>query len=281
MANRNNRFEIAQSTIASIGKGFYLGPSREPVSLRHHYASSLEGTILFPFSDPIPQSEPSAAVTTPPSIEFLHCSTLEAALLLHSSSTSVGILNFASAKNPGGGFRSGANAQEESLARSSGLGLILESTPAFYAPCTQSNVPAAQKYFYTSNVLYSPSVPFFRNDQGDYLPQCMLAGVVTCAAVNAGEVRRKQPHWADRIPVAMEERIRRVMQVFRLKEHDSVVLGAFGCGVFKNSVEQVTELFHKVLVDEGYQMGLKKVFFAVLDGNMKTRMEDRWNQLSL
>src|SRR5260370_3977443 len=55
--------------------------------------------------------------------EVVNCTTLEAARALWSADKGVDVLclNFASAKHPGGGFLGGARAQEESLARSSGL----------------------------------------------------------------------------------------------------------------------------------------------------------------
>jgi len=73
----------------------------------------------------------------------------------------VGCLNFASAKNPGGGFRGGAEAQEEILARSSGLYRCLLEAPGFYAFHRSQ-----RDLLYSDHAIFSPAVPVFRDEQG-------------------------------------------------------------------------------------------------------------------
>ena len=92
--------------------------------------------------------------------------TLAAASRLSSQLGSPDILclNFASAHNPGGGFQNGAEAQEESLARSSGLYPTLMANPGYY----QANGHAKTK-LYTHHMIHSPDVPVFRDDEGTLL----------------------------------------------------------------------------------------------------------------
>ena len=67
------------------------------------------------------------------------------------------MLNFASARNPGGGFLRGAKAQEEDLCRCSGLYETLLECPTYYS------VNRHQKsMMYTDHIIYSPKVVFFR-----------------------------------------------------------------------------------------------------------------------
>jgi hypothetical protein len=68
--------------------------------------------------------------TEPTHIEVTGESTLAAAARLAKTGP-VLALNFASAKNPGGGFLSGAQAQEESLARASTLYASLQGQPLY------------------------------------------------------------------------------------------------------------------------------------------------------
>ena len=44
---------------------------------------------------------------------------------------------------------------------------------------------------------------------------------------------------------------------------DVLVLGAFGCGAFRNPPELVAEVFHHLLVKNGYGRFFRKVIFAI------------------
>ena len=72
-------------------------------------------------------------------------------------------LNFASARNPGGGFLNGARAQEESLCRASALYACINGNAMYrhHAP-----LPGG---FYTNYAIYSPAVPVFKDDDGHRL----------------------------------------------------------------------------------------------------------------
>jgi hypothetical protein len=120
------------------------------------------------------------------------------------------VLNFASAKKPGGGFINGAQAQEESIARASTLYPSL-TTPVgreFYTHY-QADPDNA---FYTHAMVYSPAVVLFRGDMGDW-KKPIDVDVLTSAAVNAGDVResvrREQEMYSLRVRVREAELRRR------------------------------------------------------------------------
>ncbi|KDR74985.1 hypothetical protein GALMADRAFT_519530 [Galerina marginata CBS 339.88] len=107
-------------------------------------------------------------------------------LLPETENKTVGVLNFASAKKPGGGFINGSQAQEESIARASTLypSLISPVGVQFYA----HYVEEPNNAYYTHAMIYSPSIVLFRNDIGHWMKPIEV-DVLTSAAVNAGEVR--------------------------------------------------------------------------------------------
>ncbi|KIM45473.1 hypothetical protein M413DRAFT_341446 [Hebeloma cylindrosporum] len=98
----------------------------------------------------------------------------------------IGVLNFASAKKPGGGFINGAQAQEESIARASTLYPSL-TTPEGRKFYTHYRAEPDNAY-YTHAMVYSPAVVLFRGDMGDW-KKPIDVDVLTSAAVNAGDVR--------------------------------------------------------------------------------------------
>jgi len=172
-------------------------------------------------------------------------------------------LNFASAKNPGGGFFNGAQAQEESLARSSSLYPCQISSMEFY-----ETHRAMKSCMYTDGMIYSPKVPILRKDNGNLLEEVILSSIITAAAVNAGVVKRFEAHRFNEIEEIMKKRIDKLLGLSTLQEHQTLILGAWGCGVFQNDPEIIAGIFQNLLMNK-YKGVFKKVVFAVYAKNKK------------
>lgn len=167
-------------------------------------------------------------------------------------------LNFASAKNPGGGFLGGSQAQEESLARSSCLYTTLLRHEDYYRINR-----ACRSALYTDHMIVSERVPVFRDDEGALLPRPYHAGFITAPAPNAGAASERDA--PDLIPTLR----RRARMVLCLADHigaRDLVLGAWGCGVFRNEPALVAQIFAQHLLPGGdFARSFERVNFAVLD----------------
>ena len=154
----------------------------------------------------------------------------------------IAVLNFASARKPGGGFLGGAQAQEESLARSSGLYLSLLRCPEFY-----DFHRSLDTCLYSDRMIYSPRCPVVRDDAGLWLPTPYLVDFITSAAPNAGAIMRNEPHNRARIGPTLRERVGKVLALAAHYQVDALVLGAWGCGVFQNDPQLVAAAFYEWL----------------------------------
>ncbi|HEX8870128.1 MAG TPA: TIGR02452 family protein, partial [Lentzea sp.] len=189
-----------------------------------------------------------------PEIDVTNESTLDATRRLGGD---VAALVFASARNPGGGFLNGAQAQEESVARSSALYPCLLAAGDFYR-----HHRAHDDLTYSDRVIYSPRVPVFRDDKGNLLPEPYPVSFLTAAAPNRSAIVRTQPERAEGIPAALLQRAVRVLHVAAAHGHRRLVLGAWGCGVFGNDPAVVAEVFRTALRENRF---FDHVVFAVLD----------------
>jgi len=171
----------------------------------------------------------------------------------------IGVLNFASAKNPGGGFLNGAMAQEESLAASSGLYGTLLRNEGYY----EAN-RACRSMMYTDHAIYSPDVVFFRDDRFNLMQHPVKASVLTLPAVNYGQVvlKGEDTHQAERV---MKDRMRLALAIFAHKGDRHLILGAYGCGVFRNDAVKVSRWWLELLRNEGFGLLFEDIRFAVLD----------------
>lgn len=167
-------------------------------------------------------------------------------------------LNFASARSPGGGFLSGAEAQEESIARASTLYPTLMACPSYYDANRGSRSP-----LYTDNMILSPRVTVFRNDDGSLTAKPFDIAVLTAPAPNAG-VARKHSIPEHEIEHIMRRRVANVLAVAAASGYSALVLGAWGCGVFRNDPAFVAGCFRESLRDE-YADAFEIVRFSVLD----------------
>ena len=173
----------------------------------------------------------------------------------------IGVLNFASARNPGGGFMKGAQAQEESLARSSALYPSLRQCPEYY-----EYHRSHRSTLYSDRMIWSPGCPVLRTDDGTLLNKPYKVDFITSPAPNAGAVRQNEPENVSKIESVLRERSAKLLALAAHHDCEALILGAWGCGVFKNDPEVVARIFRDHLGQTGaFHNTFHKVLFSVLD----------------
>jgi uncharacterized protein (TIGR02452 family) len=222
-AGRPSRTAIARETLAACDARAYTNGQGARVALEFDPAATV-------FHDTPPAWTSRSARTH---IELTGESTLAAIARLGDG---VACLNFASAKHPGGGFLGGAQAQEETLARSSALYPCIVEQRRFYEHRHASAL-------YADLALWTPRVPFFRTDDGAWLDAPVYAGVITSAAPNAGALRQHGRFDAAEVARALHRRAELVLAVAAHHGVSRLVLGAWGAGVFGNDPAVVARAF--------------------------------------
>jgi uncharacterized protein (TIGR02452 family) len=254
---------LAQETLAIVGRGSYLAPSGKTVDLRAEIDAAIQGTVLYrpgDFDALAPLSAPAGA--PPLRIEVTPETTAEAGrrLVQAEGVGHVAALNFASAKNPGGGFLGGAKAQEEDLARCSALYTCQLTQRAYY-----DENRASGSMLYSDHLIYSPAVPFFRDDRLELLESPFLLSILTSPAPNAGEASRQGRNEGGRVNAVLEARAATVLAVAAARGHRTLVLGAWGCGVFRNDPGVVARVFDHWLSHPRFKGAFERVVFAIYD----------------
>ena len=208
----------------------------------------------------------------PPYIVVRNQSTLEAAHQMYLEGRGqhrIGVLNFANAVYPGGGFLRGSAAQEESIARSSTLypTLITNETKQYYEAHEKTSKTDAG--FSSPAMIFSPGVEVFRSHDGKWT-EPFPVDVLTCAAVNAikaGNFSRLSKGQLEKaIYEAMYERMGRLLFLFEQKGMKEIVLGSFGTGAFGCDVEMVSKIWVDLLIRRGarFKRSFDHVVFAIL-----------------
>lgn len=261
---RAARRAIAQDTVTFCRQGWYPSPADgSQVSLP--MAEAVGTTQLYPHATlpPLSRKQAPATASTPQQLQVIRSGVIAVAeaLTRNAPEERIGVLNFASARHPGGGFLKGANAQEECIVRCTGLYPCLASkqAAAFYA----NNSARAVRGIYTDAAIVSPSVPLFRHENGELLHSPRELCVVTCPAPNLGAVDDNAEAAA---ATAMRRRMVRVLHLFAVAGCETVVLGAWGCGVFKHDPTKIAAQWQQLLGTGGDFAGLfRRVIFAVHD----------------
>lgn len=260
--NRGGRAKTAHETLHILEQGEYANRRGQKVQIAAALATAVSGTLLYRPDDLTENSAAGVARTGRGSIQVTFESSLGAAerLIVREKRSDTLCLNFASAKNPGGGFLGGSQAQEESLARASGLYPCLVQMEEMYQYNRQ-----LKTCFYSDYMIYSPDVPVIRNEADELLDEPYLLSFVTAPAVNAGVVREREPENVSLIATVMKERIRKVLRLAAMHEKRTIILGAYGCGVFRNHARDVADYFAQVLLQEEYAQLFDQIVFAIYD----------------
>lgn len=256
--SRGKRKLAAEETISILSSGHYV-VSGKKVSIAAGQSQSVENAVLL-------QEEESKAffkeMRTQKYNTCFSCNNESTVAAIHrfyqNGLKPVGVLNFASAKNPGGGFLNGAVAQEESLAISSGLYYTQTRNRAYYDMNRSKG-----GMFYTHTAIFSPDVIFFRDENLNLLEMPALASIITLPAVNMNLIKNSESA-LKQSEVFMKYRMRLCLAIFQHYQIENIILGAYGCGVFKQKSEQVSLWWEELLQGE-FKHQFKNVHFAVLD----------------
>lgn len=174
------------------------------------------------------------------------------------------VLNFASYKNPGGQFLNGSKAQEECLCHESFLFNVLKEFPNYY----EWNNLHKNRALYLNRALYTYNILFSRGDNEN------ICDVITCAAPNKTAAQKYCNVSDEENLSVLKSRIKFVLDIAKDNNVDTLILGAYGCGVFGQDPREVAMIFKGFLNSGDY--GFDKVIFAIPDdgsGNYKAFRE--------
>lgn len=232
--NKEERATIAQKHITEMEQKY----SKETVY-------SVQNTTIYGIDHAF--SQLSKEVT--PKFRTEDLDSVSAIFKHHSNKTAV--LNFASFKNPGGAFLNGARAQEECLCHESNLYNVLSQfQDGFY----KVNLKCLNRSLYRNKALYSKDVLFLKNNQE------LKCDVITCAAPNYKAAHRFKGVQPQENYTTLESRIKFVIDIAEEQQVNTLILGAFGCGVFGQDPKEVAQLFKKYLIKTSY---IHNVVFAI------------------
>ena len=241
--------------------------------LQDAVAASLKSQIFIAENDSVPDGRLIRRFEEPAQIIVSRKRTFEAASAYTGKGYKLCVLNFASATNPGGGVVNGSSAQEEALCRVSTLYFTLdtdENRERFYKPHRMSRDP-----IHNDDILYTSDIVVFKTDTAtpERMPESdwFNCDVITCAApnlrenpasrYNSGEGRDRLLLSDDELASVHRKRDRRIFDAAVQNKVDVLVLGAFGCGAFRNSPTVVADVM--LTLAKEYEHAFKTIEFAV------------------
>lgn len=251
MNSRTRNVSIANETIKIIKQKNYTTILGKYVDISNEVDNAINNTILYKEQLPIK----SYSDNIKPTIEVINETTTNAARrLLSLGKKDIVALNFASGRNVGGGFLSGAIAQEEDLCRSSALYECIRRKPVYY----NENI-LCDNHLYTDNIIYSPNVPFFRSDDLSFLDEPYLLSIITAPAPC---VRSLDNVDETLLYNTIYNRAVKIIQIAEENKHKNIILGAWGAGAYGNDPYMIAKIFMDILEKVAV---FEHICFAVYD----------------
>lgn len=281
--DRRQLAEVFQQTIHIVKEGHYTAKNGEEVDLLDN-TSMLEGSRFY--------TRPLDASTVPTLGEKIakagnEESTTDAhtkIIVKNDDSIHCGhqlqkegynpvVLNLASRRNPGGGVQNGSRAQEESLFRSTNLFLSMYR----YAAYAEDYGLKKSRFQYPMPVrfggIYVPDATVFRagaKDDFALLDTPYYMSFVAVPAINHPELDA-DGNICEEDAALTKNKMRTMLRIGLLNGHDSIVLGAFGCGAFHNPPKHIARLFHEVIDEKEFKDKYKLIAFAILEDHNSPR----------
>lgn len=203
----------------------------------------------------------------PTIVEVQNIDCLYAGVQLKQQGYNPAVLNMASRRNPGGGVTTGAGAQEETLFRRTNL---FRSLYQFASYAEQYGIKRSHRQYPLDRNfggVYTPDAIYFReSEQKGYalLDNPVSLSFITVAGMNHPDLT-SDGMIADHHVEPIKNKIRTIFRIGLVHGHDSLVLGALGCGVFRNPPRHVARLFHEVIDEPEFKNKYRCIVFAILD----------------
>ena len=248
--------QLAASAVVAIRAGRYFNDDGMTVDWSGEVETALASKVSIPPDRSLAQTHNLSFDET--RVQVTNETTLGAARRLFEEGKKPIALNFANGVQPGGGFLSGALAQEESLCRSSALFATLENDPMYDA---HRGRPLPDS---TDWCIYSSSVPVFRSDNGNTLDSVWPLSFLTCAAPVANRLPSNMAR------SLMAGRIKRVLDVCLSYGYSELILGAWGCGAFGHDPLETAESFRDILETQ-HPASFSEIVFAIADWSTERR----------
>lgn len=179
--------------------------------------------------------------------EIVVCDMDSVSAIYRYKSGKTAVLNFASYCNAGGNFLGGSFAQEEALCHSSFLYNVLSEYRSYYA----WNNKHRNKGMYLNRGLYTPDV-LFGGDE-------VSCDVITVAAPNKACCIRYGKFTEEENIEALKSRLQFIVDIAHTEGVETLILGAIGCGIFRQNPEDVARIFKSALRGTSF----KKVIFPI------------------
>ena len=278
-ARKAVRIDVFKSNNEIFAAGSYRTDSGRVVRLTDDDDPMLGGTKVYSERFRLSPTTKLAAGGTESSVVNGDCFTLARRMQLEGLNPAV--LNLADSLTACGFYPGGSRAQEESLCRVSTLSRSLyqyyneKMAQTVGVRFIREGYPMDIRY----GGIYSPGVTVFR-DGGDWyrlLDEPFRVGVISLAALDFNEKHGANlqyraagggftPEGLD----IMKDKIRTIYRIALSNGHDSIVLGAFGCGAFRLKPDVVAQLFHDILQEDEFIGRFSVVNFAILERGDKS-----------
>ena len=170
----------------------------------------------------------------------------------------VAVLNYANNHSVGGAPFS-AGAQEESLCRCSTLYPCLQALKhEFYDKHIREYEQGIINHIGNDDLIYTPDVIVFKTDKrtDPIIPELMdesdwyKVNIITCAAP---EMNKNYGAFPNNYEDIISSRIRKILDVASKEQNEVLILGAWGCGAFKNPSKVVAQVFHRLLKEYDFE----------------------------
>lgn len=273
---RELRLKQFQNTVDIVQAKEYLTEAGVLIQLPDDIQMMHDTVLYSQQEDLISNKESAGRFKTKYEVVNMDCLRVVSKLVLEGLNPA--LLNLANGCVPGAG-PIGSVTQEEVIFRQTNIFRSLYQFDtiglSFDVPQRSERYPLNERF----GGIYTPSVVMFREGEarGYKLkddPICF--SVISVAAIDSPYLK-DQYHLSDSDADITKDKIRTILRIGKAHNHDSLVLGAFGCGAFRNPPRHIASLFHIILSENEFYNQFQRIVFAIIEDKNSTSNNSEGN----